>query len=176
LPRAALRERLAEISARLPKGLDLDVSFDFTANPQNPDEPATPEYLLFDVDLQSGVSFQRTETVLGRSTELLRETPGVQHVLALSENPFDLFGSGPCLLVRLSPSEQRKTSRGAVIQAIRKRLDEVAEMTVRVRDLSGPGRFLHCGYPIAFALRGPEVDPVRLSDSSPLSPGGRGVG
>src|SRR5262249_25413571 len=138
-----------------------DLSFDFTRTLQNPDEPATPEYLLLDVDLPAAVSFERTEKVLGRSTGLLRETPGVQHVLALSENPFDLFGSGPCLLVRLSSPEQRKSSRGAVIRAIRKRLAEVAEMTVRVRDLSGPGRFPHCGYPIAFALRGPELDPVR---------------
>jgi RND family efflux transporter MFP subunit len=159
--RAVLKERLAEISERLPKGLALDLSFDFTANLEKPRGPATPEYLLLDVDLPPGVSLDHTEKALGRATELLRKTPGVQHVLALSENPFDLFGNGPCLLVRLSPAGQRTTSREAVIETIRKRLAEVAEMMVRVRDLSGPGRFPRCGYPIDFALRGPELDPVR---------------
>jgi RND family efflux transporter MFP subunit len=159
--RAALRDRLAEIRARLPKGLALDLSFDFTANLVNRAEPTTPEYLLLDVDLPSDVSFERTEQILNRSAELLRETPGIQHVLALSENPFDLFGSGPCLLVRLRASEQRKTSREAVIQAIRKGLEAITEMTIRVRDLSGAGCFPRCGYPIDFALRGPALDPVR---------------
>jgi RND family efflux transporter MFP subunit len=158
---AALQKKLAEIRARLPKGLDLDVTFDFKANLETPGERSTPEYLLLDVDLPDAISFERTEKVLSRCTELLRETPGVQHVLALSENPFDLFGSGACLLVRLSPAEQRKPSREAVIQAIRKRLDEIKEMSLRVRDLSGQARFPRCGYPIDLAVRGPEADRVR---------------
>src|SRR5207248_56369 len=82
-------------------------------------------------------------------------------VLALSENPFDLFGGGPCLLVRLSPAGQRKAGREALIQALRKHLEEIQEATVRVRDLSGTGRFPRCGYPIDFALRGPELEQVR---------------
>lgn len=159
--RTALKDKLAQISERLPKGLAFDLSFDFTANLQAPDDPATPEYLLLDVALPSTVSPERTEKVLLRSTEMLRETPGVQHVLALSENPFDLFGNGPCLLVRLRPSEQRKSSREAMIQAIRKRLDEIAEMGLRVRDLSGLSRFPSCGYPLDFAVRGPALEQVR---------------
>jgi RND family efflux transporter MFP subunit len=159
--RASLKARLVEINERLPKGLDLDLTFDFTANLQNPDAQTTPEYLLLDVDLPSGASAERVEKVLSHSTELLRQTAGVQHVLAMTENPFDLFGNGPCLLVRLSDSAERKTSREAMIQAIRKRLDTIMEMTVRVRDLSGAGGFPRCGYPIDFALRGPELDRIR---------------
>lgn len=168
--RAALKTKLAEIAARLPKGLELDLSFDFTANRESPDDTANPEFLMLDVELPAGVSLERTGEVLSRSAELLRETAGVQHVLALSGNPFDLFGSEPCLLVRLSPSEQRKTGREAMIQAIHKRLGEMAEMRVRVRDLSAPGHFPPwlpktlpgaSGYPVDFALRGPELDQVR---------------
>jgi multidrug efflux pump subunit AcrB len=82
-------------------------------------------------------------------------------VLALTENPFDLFGNGPCLLVRLSPSEQRKTDRVTVSRTVRKRLGEMTEIAIRVRDLSGAGRFPRCGYPVDLALRGPELDDVR---------------
>jgi RND family efflux transporter MFP subunit len=159
--RNALRDKLAEICTRLPKGLDLDLSFDFTQNLQNPDEPATPEYLLLDVGLPAAISIERTEKVLGQCTKLLREMPEIQHVLALTENPFDLFGNGPCLLLRLTPAEKRKTSREALIQSIRKRLDEIKDMSLRVRDLSGSAGFPRCGYPVDLALRGPELDRVR---------------
>jgi hypothetical protein len=159
--RDALRERLEEIRTRMPPGLDLNVTFDFTANRVAPDRPTTPEYVLLDVDLPVGASAERTQEVLRRAEALLRQVPGVQHVLTLSENPFDLFGSGPCLLAQLTPAETRKSGRDEVIGAIRTGLAEVKGMTVRVRDLSGPGRFPRCGYPIDLAVCGPEPELVR---------------
>jgi len=159
--RAALREKLAEIRKRLPDGLDLAIACDFTANLEAPERPATPEYLLLDVHLPAGASAERTLQVLKRDAALLRQVPGVQDVLAMSENPFDLFGSNSCILVRLVPAEKRKVGREEVVQAIRTKLDEIKESTLRLRDLSGPGRFPRCGYPIDFALRGAEVEQVR---------------
>jgi multidrug efflux pump subunit AcrB len=99
--------------------------------------------------------------LLGRCDELLRPVPGVEHVLAISTNPFDLFGSGPCVLVRLTPAEQRKTAREKVIESIRARLEAFEEATVRIRDLSQPGRTPDFRYPIDFALHGLEATRVR---------------
>ncbi len=47
------------------------------------------------------------------------------------------------------------------MQAIRTRLDEIKEMTVRVRDLSGPGRLPRGGYPLDLAVCGPYAAHVR---------------
>src|SRR5258707_10132396 len=64
-------------------------------------------------------------------------------------------------MVRLTPAKTRKASREGIIRAIRTRLDEIKEMTVRLRDLSGPGRFPRCGYPIDLAVSGAEPARVR---------------
>jgi multidrug efflux system membrane fusion protein len=153
--RDALQERLAEIRARMPVGLDLDVPFDFTANLEARARPAAPGYLLVDLDLPAG-SAERTGQALARGETLLRQVPGVEHVLALSENPFDRFGGRPCLLVQLSPAERRKASR-EVIRRIRTRLGVLEEVTARVRDLSEPGCLPRGGYAIDLALSGPDV-------------------
>jgi multidrug efflux pump subunit AcrB len=79
----------------------------------------------------------------------------------MSWNPFDLFGSGPCVLVRLTPAEQSKIPREKVIAAIRKRLEAFEEAAVRLRDVSQSGRVPVCGYPIDLAIDGPEAVRVR---------------
>jgi RND family efflux transporter MFP subunit len=158
---AAVRDRLTLLRAHLPRGLDLDVAFDFTANLEAPNRPTTPEYLLLDLDFPAGTSTERIFQGLSRCEALLRRVPGVQHVLALSENSFDLFGSGPCVLAQLTPAGERKAAREEVILTLRTRLDEVKEMRLRVRDLSGPGRFPRCGYPIDLAVSAAEPERLR---------------
>lgn len=158
---AAVRERLKKLRTRLPQGLDLDVTFDFTANHHFPDRPTAPEYLLIDVSIPGDASLEGVSKSLSRCGAILRQVPGVQHVLALSENPFDCFGSGPCVLVLLTGAEQRKSSRQEIVQTFRSRLGELKEISVRVRDLSGASRFPRCGYPIDLALRGPDAGQVR---------------
>jgi RND family efflux transporter MFP subunit len=158
--RAALRERLAEIRDRLPDGLVLDVTFDFTANLETRERTTGADYVLLDLDFPVA-SAERTGDVLKRGESLLRQLAGVQSVLALSENPFDLFGGRPSLLVRLSPAEQRKSDREELIRAIRTRLGALKEVTVRLRDFSAPGSFPRCGYPIDLALHGPDAAEVR---------------
>ncbi|MDB5313606.1 MAG: hypothetical protein JWO38_7808 [Gemmataceae bacterium] len=158
--RAAVRELLTEIRARLPEGLDLDVTFDFTANLETPERPANPDYLLLDLDVPAGAA-ESTVQVQQRGDALVRQIPGVQHVLALSENPFDLFGGRPCLLVLLSPAELGKTGRKEIIQTIRAKLGAVEDVTARLRDLSVAGCFPRCGYPLDLALDGPDAARVR---------------
>ncbi|QJW97324.1 efflux RND transporter permease subunit [Frigoriglobus tundricola] len=157
--RAALQERLDDLRLRLPKGLDLDVTFDFTANLDAFERPASAEYLVFDLDVPAA-STEGTEQVLERSEALLRRVPGVRSVLALSANPFDLFGGRPCLLARLSPADARKATRAEIIKAARTRLGALEEVTVRVRDLSAGG-FPRCGYPIDLVLNGPDLVEVQ---------------
>jgi gold/copper resistance efflux pump len=47
------------------------------------------------------------------------------------------------------------------VRTIRSRLEEIKDARLRLRDLSGPGRFPRCGYPIDLAISGPEPDRVR---------------
>jgi gold/copper resistance efflux pump len=110
------------------------------------------------LDLPAAVSPERVRKVLSRYEALLREVAGVRDVLAMSENPFDLFGGGPCILIALMPAKNRKAGRDEIARAIRAKFDE---FSVRVRDLSAPGRPSHFGYPLDLAVRGPELERVR---------------
>jgi len=145
---AGIRRRLADLRRHLPEGLALETIFDFSDR---------AEYLLLDLDTPLKFAAESTDRLLSRCNDLLRLVPGVEHVLALSWNPFDLFGSGPCVLVRLKPAEQRQK----VIDAMRTRLAGLEEATVRIRDLSQPGLTTGCAYPIDLALDGPEAMRVR---------------
>jgi multidrug efflux pump subunit AcrB len=98
---------------------------------------------------------------LCRCQSLLQNQPDVLHSMTLTENPFDLFGGGPCVLVCLSPAEKRKTSRSEAARAVRTRLDEVGTLTLRLRDLSSPGESPFGGYPLDLAVVGPEAGSVR---------------
>src|SRR5262249_23930632 len=121
---------------------------------------AAGEYLVLDLDLPAG-SADRAEAILKRSEALLREQPGVQHVLAMSENPFDPFGGLPCLVALLSAAQQRKIEREALWRTIRRKFGASDDVTWRLRDLSQPGSFPRCGYPIDLALYGPDLSHVR---------------
>ncbi|HYT92229.1 MAG TPA: efflux RND transporter permease subunit, partial [Gemmataceae bacterium] len=158
---AALKKRLGGLRSRFPNGLEFAIAFDFTANHEAAGQAMAAEYLLLDLDFPRTLANERTDRVLSHCEKLLREVAGVEHVLALSENPFDLFGSGPCLLVRLTPAKQRGFSRDKIIETIRGRFGAIEEATMRIRDLSEPGSFPRCGYPIDVALYGPEPDRVR---------------
>jgi multidrug efflux pump subunit AcrB len=103
----------------------------------------------------------RTARILDQSETVLRKLPGIRHVLALSENPFDPFGGPPCLLLLLHSAPERKTAREEISKSVRTKLSEIVVGTVRLRDLSAAGAFPRCGYPIDLALRGPDLVQVR---------------
>ncbi len=107
----AVRERLADLKTDFPPGFDYDVTFDFTANLEGAGPPAASEYLLVDLDLPGGPA-DRAALILEQSETVLRKLPGVRHVLALSQNPFDPFGGPPCLLVLLNTAGQREDPPG----------------------------------------------------------------
>jgi multidrug efflux pump subunit AcrB len=159
---AAVQGRLAELRAGFPAGMDYHLVFDFTPNLDAPDRATNPGYLLLDVVLPAGASQERTERILERCERLLRESAGVEHTVALNEHPFDRVRDRPCLLAQLAPTETAPARREQLLGEVRTRLgDEIPEALVRLRDLSGPGRFPRCGYPVDLAISGPEPDQVR---------------
>jgi multidrug efflux pump subunit AcrB len=159
---AAVLKRLTELKGRFPAGLDYAVAFEFTPNLEAPGGAATPEYLLVDVTLPLAASPQRIDDSLRRGDDLIRATAGVHHTLAFTDNPFDLAPGRPCLLVGLAPADGKRASREQLLRDLRARLGkELPEALVRLRDLSAPGAFPRCGYPIDLAVSGPEADRVR---------------
>jgi multidrug efflux pump subunit AcrB len=158
---AALQEMLERQRARLPAGLEIDSSFDFTANLEAARWQMMPGYLLLDVDSPPSASPERRLKLLERSASLLRQVQGVQSVLALTEHPFDHQRERACALVRLDSADGKSADRERLVRAIRTQLGAVEEARVRLRDLSAPGRCWGCRYPIELAIHGPEADQVR---------------
>jgi multidrug efflux pump subunit AcrB len=157
----ALQGAQGRARAALPAGVAIDTRFDFTANLEASDGPTTPEYLLLEPVLPADASPRRTLAVLEHCTALLRAVEGVQDVLALTEDPFDRSRDRPCILVRLAPAGGKRAEREELARLIRTRLAAVEGVTLRLRDLSGPGRFPGCGYPVALAVHGPAEGQVK---------------
>ena len=161
---AAVRTKLAELRPSLAKGIDADVSFDFTSNREPADRPTTPHYLLLDLVQPGGASAERTLKAFTRCQTLLHDVAGVQGILALSENPIDAFPARPCLVVRLAPAGKTSPGREKVVETIRSRLASVAEATVRLRDLSAQGGFRPGGYAVEMAVEDRGLEQKHLGE------------
>ena len=146
---AEVLKKMKELQANFPKGLDFVLAFDFAANLTGTDNSTTPEYLLIDVHLPDSASTERIVEVLKRCEKVLLETPGIQHVLVLSEH-----SSGPSpILVSIAPMASRQSSRKQVSQVIRDRLSQqIQEAYCRVCDPTGSGGYPFAGYPIDFII------------------------
>jgi RND family efflux transporter MFP subunit len=145
---AAVRTRMERLKKAFPDGLDYSLAFDLTEG----SGPKAPGYLLVEPTLPAGASAERTRKVVERCGAILREESRVQHVLALSDNPFARFRDGPCVVAQLAP-DTKPADRERLALAIRAQLKEA---TVRLRDAAEAG-----GYPIDFAVRGPDPKLVR---------------
>jgi multidrug efflux pump subunit AcrB len=149
----AVVEKLEELQRHAPDGLDIAVAFDFTANLEEPDRPATPEHLVVDVQMPDSGSAERTVKVLERAAKIVREAPGVQRVLALTEHPFTLVRNRPCLVVGLTPKDQREMSRQQIAEHMRGALrNEIPDAVFRVSVPSTADGFPIYGWPIEFAI------------------------
>lgn len=123
----------------LPKGLRLDIPFDFST-------PGAPEYLALEARLRDGTSHERVMAFLTRCETALREIDGVNDTLSLTDNPFDLVRDQPSILVRLAPATQRGKNREQIAQFVRAELEKLPDAVVWLQD-----------YAIEFALHGPEL-------------------
>jgi RND family efflux transporter MFP subunit len=153
---AALRDRLARLKKAFPPGLDCTLALDLTARAG----AKTPQCLLVEPILPPRAAAERALAVVDRYTEILSRTKGVQHVLALSKNPFHPFGNGPCLVAILTP-DTREAGRAQLRGALRARFAEVKGAEARLGELSGPDGLRPAGYPVDFAVRGPDGEAVR---------------
>jgi multidrug efflux pump subunit AcrB len=87
---------------------------------------------------------------------------GVAEVLVLPDNPFDLWGHGRCLLLRLAAPDEGPVNRARVAAAVQRALQqEITTARLRVRDPAGQGPFPQCAYPIDLALYGQDGAKVR---------------
>ena len=121
-----------------------------------------PGHLLLDVNLRSAGPKESPRELLARTDQLLREIPGVRHVLALSGQPFDRDRNQPCLVVGLAPVDGAAVDRERILREIRTRFIATEKSaSIRMRDLSGYARSRSSGYPIEFALRGFDRQPLR---------------
>jgi RND family efflux transporter MFP subunit len=158
---AGVRSTLSRLQAKLPKGLDIVIPFDGAKYLEAPERRGASGCLLIDLDLPLSASAERKWDALRRCAAWVRPVAGVQHVVAMSECPFDLFGGGPCLLVLAAPGDKGPSDRAELAQRVRAVLDNVPATKVRTRYLSVAGNFPHFGYPIDFAVQGPEADRIR---------------
>jgi len=116
----------------------------------------TPGYLLLDVNPPDGAPVEPTGRLLLRGEQLLR-LPGVRNVLALSEQPFDRNRDQLCLVVGLEPANGAPVDRERVIREIRTRSIAAEKAAfIRMRDLTGAAQSQRLGYPIDFAIYGPD--------------------
>jgi multidrug efflux pump subunit AcrB len=150
---AAVEDKLAELRQRSPEGVDtftaLDLSRNATARAQG--------CLLLDVNPPDGASMEATAAVLGRCEQFLTQLPDVQNVLALSEQPFDRNRDQPCMVVCLKPLPGASVDHERLMREIREGLSAADRMAfIRIRDLTGRASSQRLGYPIDFAIYGPD--------------------
>jgi multidrug efflux pump subunit AcrB len=149
----AVAENLAEIVRRAPDGLAGAVAFDFSAVLDDPDGATTREHLVVDAQLPDSASTERTVEVLQHAAAVMEKTPGVEHVLALTEHPFALAPGRPCLVVGLAPKDGRGTSREEVAERLRVSLrDGIPEASFRLSVPSTAGGYPVYGWPVDFAV------------------------
>ena len=157
----ALHEKLSQLRAKLPKGIRLNVAFEFTPSR---DAAGRPECLLIAPVLPASASPERIHEILTTLESRLRGAETVKDALILPENPFDCFHNQACMLVRLSATDTTTARREDVIDDIRSRLAHGNEAAVRIQDLSAPGHFPPCGYPVEMAIYSTEEDQTKLKE------------
>ena len=148
--RDAMLKKVIELRKNLPKGLDLDIAFD--------SKPA--ETLLIDVVLPAGSSSEREREALLRCSKILEAIPTVQHVLILSENPFDR-SSSPCILLQLESPNVRKLSRTEIADRIRTQLGQIQEIKTSIRSATQRYGIPSYEYPFRLAVSSPEGSEVK---------------
>jgi multidrug efflux pump subunit AcrB len=156
--RAMLQAKLEELRGRLADGVGIFAGFDLSHEAI----AGGQDYLLLDVDLPVEAGTERSRHILTRCQELARQLTGVQHVLALSHQPFVRDPGQPCLVLGLRHSEVAPIDHRHLMREIRARFLADAKAKIRIRDLSRTTPTRRFGYPVAFALTGP--DRTRLQE------------
>ena len=113
---AAVRDQLPELRESLPPGLELSDEFEFTARAT----PAAPGHLLLDVNLRLAGPKESARELLARTGQLLREIPGVRHVLALCGSPLiGIAANHAWSWGSLRRTGRRWTASASIVRSIR---------------------------------------------------------
>jgi multidrug efflux pump subunit AcrB len=151
----AVKKKTADINTTLPEDVKLATTFDFI--PERDEQHAAPRYLLLDVALSAAISEEKMQDVLLRCARAAQMTVNVEHTLILPENPFDRFRQQPCILVQLTRIEGKQARVEKAKESIHSLLaGDHLDANVSIRDFPGPADFPRGGYPIDFAISGPE--------------------
>jgi multidrug efflux pump subunit AcrB len=150
---ARVRATLDELREEcFPPDLNASTDFDFS----QPETAETPGFLLIDVNTAAGATTESIAGLLNRSGQSLKSLPRVQNVLALDVQPFDRDRSQPCLVARLGTAKGVAVDREQLVGEIRERFVRDVRAYIRIRDVSGSYGSLQSGYPIHFAIVGPD--------------------
>jgi RND family efflux transporter MFP subunit len=150
----AVRTQMDALKQRFPAGIDYTMTFDLAQSLR----ARTPPFLLVDVGLPDSVSLEKTSQILNRCEKLLLVTPGIEHVLVLSRNPFARIANRPCVLAKLASPDDGTEKMELVEGRIRDRLKEIDEADWRLCRMSA-------GVPqltpeLIFGIHGPDRDKV----------------
>jgi multidrug efflux pump subunit AcrB len=149
----AVVEKLDELRSQAPDGLNIAVAFDFSAILEEPDRPTTPQHFVIDMQMPDDASMERTVKALERAAKVVRMTPGIRHVLALTEHPFSLVRNRPCLIVGLEPQAQRELHREQIAERLRASLrNAIQEAVFRLCVPRAADGFPVYGWPIDLAI------------------------
>jgi multidrug efflux pump subunit AcrB len=158
---AAVGERLAVLREQFPAGVESALVFDLSSTWTAPNRVDNSGHLLIDVEVPNSASPERIHQILQECDGLLRQSPAVEHVLTLTEHPFDTLTRQPCLLVRLAPAADREERQDEIAQ-LRRRLDaDIPASRLRIRDLGAPRSGRLWSYPLDGVLSGPEPDQLK---------------
>jgi multidrug efflux pump subunit AcrB len=149
-----VRATMAELREQVfPPFFEAPTVFDFS----QPETAEASGFLLIDVDSGDDATAESIAGLLSRVGPSLNGLAGVQNVLALGEQPFDRERDQPCLVARLGPAKGAAVDRERLVGEIRALFPrgEKAPST-RIRDLSGAPGDPRPGYPIHFAIVGPD--------------------
>lgn len=130
---AAVSERLAELRAQLPPGMDLELSIDRTSKAK------TADYLACKVTLPENVSNDRARQVVGGIAKRIGGMEGVQLTLGLSQSPLQrdcYLSRRGFVVVRLTPSERSRAERKAIVDRLRKAIEFIPEAEAMLHDLA----------------------------------------
>ncbi len=154
-----VRGRLPEIKAALPKGVALDIVFDFTPN-LDTGSPSTPDECLL-IDLASPATpRERVSDVLHQCGAALRGFEGLADVLTLLQNPLDPARNQRVCWCDWPPLRANRVVERTSSSRFATGWQRPRGFTFWLRDLSGSGGFPRRAYPVDLALYGPEQDRV----------------
>ncbi|HVW00647.1 MAG TPA: efflux RND transporter permease subunit [Planctomycetaceae bacterium] len=162
--------KLPELRSMAPNDLDIDVAFDFAPKMDPGSCPIHSAHLVIDADFPPAASATNNVVSLSQAADEMRNTPGVDKVVAVTEHPFALNRNQPCLIVQLSSSAEEREASQKLVGELRSRLQRIPDAAFRISVPSAKDGFPVYGFPIEFIVedRGGEGQDMLLQQAQAL--------